>query len=66
MSRRSLVRIVGIGTFLFIACSSVVVLRAGGEYNLNPSYCRDHLFWDPPWWDYQCWLPDPPPNANGG
>lgn len=35
--------------------------RAGeGDYNLHPTYCLSHTAWDPLWWIYKCWLPDPP------
>lgn len=47
-----------------LACAgllSVSLASAGeDEYNLNPIYCHNHSAWDPLWWIYKCWLPDPP------
>lgn len=38
----------------------MVRLSASGDYNDNPPYCHSHDAWDPLWWIYRCWLPDPP------
>ena len=51
---------VGLASFLAIVAGDVVVLRASGDYNDNPPYCRSSTPLDPLWWYYECWKPDPP------
>lgn len=37
-----------------------VVMAGGGEYNSNPTYCHSASLYDPLWWYFECYLPDPP------
>lgn len=47
-----------------LACAGLLSVSlgavGGGDYNLNPLYCQSHTAFDPLWWIYRCWLPDPP------
>lgn len=40
--------------------SVTMVAASEGDYNLHPTYCESHTAWDPLWWIYKCWLPNPP------
>ena len=58
----------------FVAFTAALVLAfiaftaqkaMAGDYNLNPAYCHSHWIWDPLWYVYECWLPDPPGSEGG-
>lgn len=66
VSRRARSFIVAVTLAVMVATGTGMARTAmAGEYNLNPAYCHQHSAWDPLWWIYQCWLPDPPGGEIG-
>lgn len=52
--------IAGLVAVMFASTATVARAMSSGDYNLNPAYCHQHTAWDPLWWVFECWLPDPP------
>lgn len=62
MTRRLVALLIGSCAFVFVLASTVVVLRAEGDYNSGGGWCEHHDFLDNPvfWYLYECWKPAPP------